>query len=431
MNAPPAPIRIGNRTFSWGSRTYVMGILNVTPDSFSGDGVLAIDAAAAQARQMEVEGADLIDVGGESTRPQTWAGPGLPAEAELARVLPVLEALRGQVSIPISIDTYKGSVAEAAVRAGAALVNDVWGLRRDPDMAGAVAALGVPVVIMHNQRGTEYRDLITDILVALREAMRLAVATGIDENRIIVDPGIGFGKTREHNLEIVQRVSELRVLGRPILIGPSRKSFIGKTLNTTVDDRLEGTAAAVALSIAGGADLVRVHDVRAMVRVARMTDAIVRRRSVRVYLALGSNLGDRAQFLARAREGLAGAGIRLVRASREADTAPVGVTEQPRFLNQVLEVETSLAPPALLTAIKELETDLGRMARTRWGPREIDIDILLYGSDVVHEGALQIPHPELPNRRFLLELLAELDPQLVHPGTGETVTAMLQRVPAA
>jgi dihydropteroate synthase len=378
---------------------------------------------------MESDGADLIDVGGESTRPETWSGPGLTAEAELARVLPVLEALRGQVSIPISIDTYKASVAEAAVRAGAALVHDVWGLQRDPNMA--VAALGVPVVIMHNQQGTEYRELITDITVALREAIKRAVAAGIDEDRIIVDPGIGFGKTREHNLEIVQRLSELRVLGRPILIGPSRKSFIGKTLNTTVDDRLEGTAAAVALSIAGGADLVRVHDVRAMVRVARMTDAIVRRRSVRVYLALGSNLGDRAQFLARAREGLGSAGIRLVRASREADTAPVGVTEQPRFLNQVLEVETSLPPPGLLAAIKQLETNIGRIARTRWGPREIDIDILLYGSDVVHEGALQIPHPELPNRRFLLELLAELDPQLIHPVTGETVGAMLQRVPAA
>jgi dihydropteroate synthase len=408
-----------------------MGIVNVTPDSFSGDGMLAVDAAAAQARQMEAEGADLIDLGGESTRPETWSGPGLTPEAELARVLPVLEALRGQVSVPISIDTYKASVAEAAVRAGATLVNDVWGLQRDPNMAAAVAALGVPVVIMHNQRGTEYRELITDITVALRDAMKRAVAAGIDEDRIIVDPGIGFGKTREHNLEIVQRLSELRGLGRPILIGPSRKSFIGKTLNATVDDRLEGTAAAVALAIAGGADLVRVHDVRAMVRVARMTDAIVRRVSVRVYLALGSNLGDRAQFLARARQGLAAIGIRLVRASREADTAPVGVTEQPRFLNQVLEVETSLPPPALLTAIKQLEADLGRVARTRWGPREIDIDILLYGSDVVHEGTLQIPHPELPNRRFLLELLTELNPRLIHPVTGETVGAMLQRVPAA
>jgi dihydropteroate synthase len=408
-----------------------MGIVNVTPDSFSGDGMLAVDAAAAQARQMEADGADLIDVGGESTRPETWSGPGLTAEAELARVLPLLEALRGQVSVPISIDTYKASVAEAAVRAGATLVNDVWGLQRDPNMAAAVAALGVPVVIMHNQRGTEYRELITDITVALRDAMKRAVAAGIDEDRIIVDPGIGFGKTREHNLEIVQRLSELRVLGRPILIGPSRKSFIGKTLNATVDDRLEGTAAAVALAIAGGADLVRVHDVRAMVRVARMSDAIVRRVSVRVYLALGSNLGDRAQFLARAREGLGSAGIRVVRASREADTAPIGVTEQPRFLNQVLEVETSLPPPGLLAAVKQLETNIGRVARMRWGPREIDIDILLYGLDVVHEGALQIPHPELPNRRFLLELLAELDPQLIHPVTGETVGAMLQRVPAA
>ena len=427
----PAPTRIGNRNFAWGTRTYVMGIVNVTPDSFSGDGVLAVDAALAQARQMEADGADLIDVGGESTRPETWSGPGLTPEAELGRVLPVLEALRNQVSIPISIDTYKASVAEAAVRAGAALVNDVWGLQRDPEMAPTVAGLGVPVVIMHNQLGTEYREVINDVTVALRETVNRAIAAGIRNERIIVDPGIGFGKTRDHNLEILRRLPELRVLERPILVGPSRKSFIGKTLNATVDDRLEGTAAAVALAVAGGADLVRVHDVRAMVRVVRMADAIVRARTVRVFLALGSNLGDRARYLERAREGLAVAGIRLMRASREADTAPVGVTEQPRFLNQVLEVETSLPPPALLTAVKQLETGLGRVARTRWGPREIDIDILLYGSDVVQEGALQIPHPELANRRFLLELLAELDPQLVHPVTGETVGAMLQRVPAA
>jgi dihydropteroate synthase/2-amino-4-hydroxy-6-hydroxymethyldihydropteridine diphosphokinase len=431
MSAAPAPIRIGGREFAWGRRTYVMGIVNVTPDSFSGDGVVAVDAALAQARQMEADGADLIDVGGESTRPETWSGAGLPAEAELARVVPVVEALKENLSIPISIDTYKASVVRAAVLAGAAMVNDVWGLQRDPEMAVAVAALGVPVVIMHNQHGTVYRELMTDIAAVLREAIRRAGQAGIGEDRIIIDPGIGFGKTREHNLDILRRLPELRALGRPILVGPSRKSFIGKTLNLAVDDRLEGTAAAVALAVAGGADLVRVHDVRAMVRVVRMADAIVRPRPHRVYLALGSNLGDRARYLARAREALAAAGIPVVRASREADTAPVGMTDQPRFLNQVLEVETAAPPDELLDTIKRLETELGRVARTRWGPREIDIDILLYGDRVINEGRLQIPHPELPNRRFALELLAELDPQLVHPVTGETVDAMLQRVPAA
>ncbi len=270
------PLRVGNREFAWGSRTYVMGIVNVTPDSFSGDGVMDLERAAALAQAMERAGADLVDIGGESTRPETWSGPGLPADQEAARVLPVVAALRQALSVPISIDTYKAEVAAAAIKAGADLVNDVWGLHRDPAMAGTVAAAGVPLIVMHNQRGTEYHDLIGDIRDALEESVAIGVRAGIATDRIICDPGIGFGKTREQNLEIVRRLSELRALGHPILIGPSRKSFIGKTLDLPVQERLEGTAAAVALSIAAGADMVRVHDVTAMVRVARMADAIVR-----------------------------------------------------------------------------------------------------------------------------------------------------------
>ncbi len=254
-----------------------MGIVNVTPDSFSGDGVMDLERTVAQARAMERDGADLVDVGGESTRPETWSGPGLPADQEAARVLPVIDALRQVLSVPISIDTYKAEVAAAAISAGADLVNDVWGLHRDPRMAVTVAAAGVPLIVMHNQRGTEYQDLIADIRDALEKSVALGVRAGVAADRIICDPGIGFGKTREQNLEIVRRLSEFRNLGHPILIGPSRKSFIGKTLELPVDERLEGTAAAVALSIAAGADMVRVHDVTAMVRVARMADAIVRK----------------------------------------------------------------------------------------------------------------------------------------------------------
>jgi dihydropteroate synthase len=268
--------RIGAREFRWGSRTYVMGIVNVTPDSFSGDGVMDLQAAVAQARQMEQDGADLIDVGGESTRPETWAGPGLSEADELARVIPVVEAVAAAVEVPVSVDTYKASVAARAVTAGAALVNDVWGLRRDRDMASTVARAGVPVVLMHNQPGGGYGELMHDIGDSLRESADLARAAGIGENDIIVDPGIGFGKTRAENLQILRRLPELRRLGYPVLVGPSRKSFIGKTLDLPVDQRLEGTAAAVAIAIANGADLVRVHDVKAMVRVARMADAIVR-----------------------------------------------------------------------------------------------------------------------------------------------------------
>ena len=269
-------LQIGAHEFRWGSRTYVMGIVNVTPDSFSGDGVTNLQAAVAQARQMEQDGADLIDIGGESTRPETWAGPGLNADDELRRVLPVVERVAAAVAAPVSIDTYKAAVAQRAVAAGASLVNDVWGFKRDVAMAATVAELGVPVVLMHNHPGGGYQDLIRDISASLGESVALARAAGIMDERIILDPGIGFGKTREENLEIIRRLPELRSLGFPLLIGPSRKSFIGKTLDLPVNERREGTAAAVALSIAGGVDLVRVHDVKAMVRVARMADAIVR-----------------------------------------------------------------------------------------------------------------------------------------------------------
>jgi dihydropteroate synthase len=276
MAATMRVTRIGEHDFHWGSRTYVMGIVNVTPDSFSGDGVTDLEAAVAQARQMEQDGADLIDIGGESTRPETWAGPGLSLEDELARVIPVVARVAAGVTVPVSIDTYKAEVAERAIATGASLVNDVWGLRRDPQMAATVAAAGVPVVLMHNKPGGGYRDLIGEIAASLGESAELARAAGITDDRIIVDPGIGFGKTREENLEIIRRLPELRALGFPLLIGPSRKSFIGKTLDLPAGERLEGTAAAVALSIAGGADIVRVHDVKAMVRVARMADAIRR-----------------------------------------------------------------------------------------------------------------------------------------------------------
>ena len=286
-------MEIGGRLFEWGKRTYVMGILNVTPDSFSGDGLLArgnhVEAALALAERFVEEGADILDVGGESTRP--GSAP-IPAEEELKRVMPVVERLAREFNIPISIDTYKAEVARRALDAGAHMVNDVWGLRMDPELAGLVAERGVPVVVMHNRSrpkdavqeerlggryvGVEYEDLMADIIRELRGSVQIALDAGVAWERIIVDPGLGFGKTVEQNLEIMDRLSELKVLGRPILVGPSRKSFIGYTLDLPPEERLEGTAATVALCIARGADIVRVHDVREMVRVARMTDAIVR-----------------------------------------------------------------------------------------------------------------------------------------------------------
>ena len=274
---------IGGRSFVWGSRTYVMGIVNVTTDSFSGDGLsMDVDAAVAQALAFQELGADLIDVGGESTRPPGTAyGQGaefISTDEELSRVIPVIERLREVLGIPISIDTYKADVARQAIAIGAALINDVRGLQGDPELATVAAETGAPIVLMHNQSGIEYVELMTDVLASIRESISAARGAGVAEKAIIVDPGIGFGKTVEHNLELLRRLREFKdALGYPVLVGVSRKSTIGTVLGgLPPDDRLEGTAAAVAMSIANGADIVRVHDVRAMVRVSRMTDAIIR-----------------------------------------------------------------------------------------------------------------------------------------------------------
>ena len=276
---PLTPTTIGKRRFHWGRRTYIMGVLNVTPDSFSGDGLGSdIDAAIEQAVRFQAEGADIVDVGGESTRPASiysGAAPVSTAE-EISRVAPVIEALAAVLDIPISVDTYKGEVARAALTAGAAMINDVWGFRRDSDMAGIAADAGVPVVLMHNREHTRYGDLVPDVIRELAGMQEAAVAGGVRRENIILDPGMGFGKTAEHNLEILRRLGEFHELDAPILVGMSRKSTIGYVLDLPVEERLEGTAATVALSVAFGADIVRVHDVKEMTRVARMSDAVVR-----------------------------------------------------------------------------------------------------------------------------------------------------------
>ena len=272
--ARPQPMTIGGREFIWGGCTYVMGVLNVTPDSFSGDG-LAHDIAAAmdQAVRMCRDGADIIDVGGESTRPGYQP---VPADEEIRRTVPVIERLAREVDVPVSIDTYKAEVARAALDAGASLVNDVHGFRREPEVAAVAAEFGVPAVAMHNQRGRQFYDVIGDITVGLVESLRIAREQGLPDGRVIVDPGFNFGWTEEQALEMLRRLGELRALGRPLLVGTSRKSTIGVVLGLPVEERLEGTAATVALSIANGADIVRVHDVKEMSRVARMADAVVR-----------------------------------------------------------------------------------------------------------------------------------------------------------
>lgn len=264
-------------TVPLGERTLIMGILNITPDSFT-DGGRYPDSrsAVARAKKMVAEGADIIDLGGESTRPGYLP---VDAEEELARVLPVLQALVQELPVPISIDTTKEAVARSALQAGVHMLNDQWALRSDPKMAGLAAAYGVPVVLMHNREKPVYGDLAGEIVAYWRESIQLALAAGVTEDKIILDPGFGFGKTVEQNLEVLRRLGELRRLGFPLLVGTSRKSTIGKVLGgLPVEERLEGTAATVAVSIVNGADIVRVHDVREMARVVRMTDAIVRKR---------------------------------------------------------------------------------------------------------------------------------------------------------
>ena len=270
--------RIGPATFAWGTRTFVMGIVNVTPDSFSGDGLLAVAdpvaAAVAQARAMVADGADLLDVGGESTRP---GHAPVAAEDEARRVVPVVAAIRAALpDTPISIDTTKVVVAEAALAAGATLLNDVAGTDAASPMPGLAATYGVPIVLMHGRSEAVYVDVLDEVVADLRAAVERARAAGVPATDILVDPGIGFGKTADHNVALLGDLARLRELGQPVLLGTSRKSTIGRILDLPAGERLEGTLATTALGIAAGVDIVRVHDVRANVRAARVSDAIVR-----------------------------------------------------------------------------------------------------------------------------------------------------------
>jgi dihydropteroate synthase len=270
----PAPFEIGGTAFEWGRRTFVMGILNATPDSFSGDGVLDAGRAADQAARMVEEGADLLDLGAESTRPDF---PSIDAAEEWRRLGPVLRAVRAAVRVPVTVDTSKAAVAERAFEAGADALNDVRGLLGDPALAPLLARLGKPAVLMHNQRGRTFGgDVIADVRAGLEACLQTADRAGVDRARLILDPGFGFGWTAVQNLDMLRRLQELRVLGRPLLLGTSRKSTLGLVLDRPVEERTWGTAATMALAVHAGVDIVRVHDVREMADVVRMADAIVR-----------------------------------------------------------------------------------------------------------------------------------------------------------
>lgn len=267
-------MKIGNREFAEKGHTYVMGILNVTPDSFSDGGKWNHeDAAKAHTAQMIEEGADIIDIGGESTRPGYTL---LSDEEEISRVVPMIKMVKANFDIPVSVDTYKSKVAEAALQAGADLVNDIWGLKYDSGLAGVIAKYQVPCCLMHNRKEADYKNFMEDMLDDLRETITLAKAAGIDDDKIILDPGVGFGKTYENNLTAINHLEEMHRLGYPILLGTSRKSVVGLTLNLPATERVEGTLATTVLGVIKGSMFVRVHDVKENARIIKMTEAILR-----------------------------------------------------------------------------------------------------------------------------------------------------------
>ena len=269
---------IGGKNFDTANHTYIMGILNVTPDSFSDGGKFnGMDAAIAHAHQMVEEGVDIIDVGGESTRPGHIQ---ITDEEEIARVTPIIEVLKKEFDVPVSIDTYKSHVAEAALQAGADLVNDIWGLKYDPEMAGLIARTGVACCLMHNRENTDYQNFLADFMDDMKECVKIAKDAGIADDRIILDPGVGFGKTYEMNLEIIDKLEIMKELGYPVLLGTSRKSVIGLTLDLPVEEREEGTMVTTVYGVQKGCAFVRVHDVEKNKRAIRMTRALMREHEV-------------------------------------------------------------------------------------------------------------------------------------------------------
>jgi dihydropteroate synthase len=404
----------------------LMGILNVTPDSFS-DGGRHFDpgAAAERARTMVAEGAAIVDIGGESTRPGHVP---VSAEEELWRVKPVLEALAQDFGAAVSIDTGKAAVAREAARLGASVVNDVWGLQRDPGMADAVAETGSAVVVMHNrERADGTIDILDDVERFFERSLNLAAGAGVPFGRILLDPGIGFGKTPEQNLSCIWSLDRFRRFGAPILVGLSRKSFIGRITGAEVEKRLPGTLAADTIALMRGASVLRVHDVaenRAALDIFKALSVAARPAAkppddarARIVLALGGNVGDKAASLRRALRAIAGEpGIELTAVSRLYRTTPWGKKDQDWFVNACALGLTRLPPEALLERMKALEAELGRAPAERWGPRVIDIDLIAYDDVALKTERLTLPHPELFNRAFVLVPLAEIAPDLVIAG---------------
>jgi dihydropteroate synthase len=406
----------------------LMGILNVTPDSFSDGGRHSdLAAAVARAKTMVAEGAAIVDVGGESTRPGHVP---VSEDEELRRVVPALEALGADLDMAVSIDTSKAAVAREAARLGACVINDVWGLQRDPGMADAVAESGSAVVIMHNREEKDPEiDILDDIERFFERSLNLAAGAGVPFSRILLDPGVGFGKSRQQNHACIWNLDRLRRFGAPILVGLSRKSFIGGIIDAEIDRRLPGTLAADTIALMRGASVLRVHDVvenRAVVAVfMALKDAAApplaaapkNDGKARIVLALGGNVGDKVMSVRRALRAIAAEPqIELTAVSRLYRTPPWGKTDQDWFVNACALGRTSLGPVTLLERVKRLEVELGRESTERWGPRVIDIDLIAYDEVALKTERLTLPHPELFNRAFVLVPLAEIAPDLMIGG---------------
>ena len=389
------------------------------------------------------DGAALIDIGAESSRP---GHEPVGIDEEWSWLEPVLCAVRDAIDVPITVDTTHAEVAERAFAAGADALNDISGLHADSAMAPLLARSGCPAVLMHNQRGREFSgDVIASIRAGLEESLAIAERAGVDGSLLVLDPGFGFGWEVWQNLEMLRRLGELRALGRPLLVGASRKSTIGAVLDRPQHERQWGTAATVALAVQAGVDIVRVHDVREMVEVARMADAVVRgwsdadrvnrdagAQTRTVWLALGANLGDRVANLAAGLDALAAGGVEIDGVSAVYDTPSWGVPagpEQPRFANIAAGGRTALTAHDLLALCKRIEAAAGRdFDAPRNSARPLDVDILMIEGEMLSGPDLVVPHPRMHERAFVLVPLAEIAPAFVHPGLDRAVSELLTEV---
>ncbi|MBQ8946205.1 MAG: dihydropteroate synthase [Lachnospiraceae bacterium] len=420
-------MKIGSRSFNCNKHTFICGILNVTPDSFSdGNRYMDVDEALRHAEKMIEEGADIIDIGGESTRP---GYTGISDEEEISRVIPVIEAIRSHFEIPLSLDTYKSKVARAGIDAGINMINDIWGMKADPDMPGLVAETGVPVCLMHNREDSGYGRFEDDVISDLKGCIDNALKAGIYRENIILDPGVGFAKSYEQNLETIACLERIGELGFPVLLGVSRKSVVGLTLGVDTDQRLEGTLACGAWGVLHGVSFLRVHDVKEHVRMVRMLDAVRKYDEHTAYLSIGSNIGDRMSYIEKAIGLLAmDKRIKVEKVSTIMETEPYGGVEQENFYNGAIKIKTTYTPSELLKAVGNIEKECGRIRTIHWGPRTLDLDIVLYDELYINSDGLTIPHKDMHNRRFVLDPMCEIAPYAFHPVFGCSIAELQHRL---